>query len=76
MRAEAIQELSAQEQVESGFSAPNVLAGTEIKAFAVTEILSPCLTVVNSLLSVAKDRRSKLGTRESAIHHQLDRVDV
>jgi hypothetical protein len=29
-----------------------------------------------SLLSVAKNGRSKLGTREPAIHHQLDRVDV
>jgi hypothetical protein len=30
----------------------------------------------NSLLSAAKNGRSKRGTRGSAIHHQLDRVDV
>jgi hypothetical protein len=30
----------------------------------------------NSLLSVTKNGRSELGTRESAVHHQLDRVDV
>jgi hypothetical protein len=27
-------------------------------------------------MSVAKNGRSKLGTRESTIHHQLDRIDV
>ncbi len=30
----------------------------------------------NSLLSMAKNGRSKLRTRETSIHHQLDRVDV
>jgi hypothetical protein len=30
----------------------------------------------NSLLSAAKNGRSKRGTRGSAVHHQLDRVDV